>query len=188
MVKRMVNPHSRARSVGPTRARTDATLSSTTTTTLTTMAISSTRSNSRPWGVSASKMISCSRARRASLDPAVLVHREIGDDVPGVPDLFGLDQQQLHLFLRHRPVLHALGDHHQLTRAEDHLAISKLDGQRSLNYQKQLVLTLVAVPHELALHLGQLHVTVVQIGYDLGAPPIAEPGELLGQTDLANHE
>src|SRR5688500_7117352 len=63
MVKRMVKPHSSARSWGPHWARAEATLSSMTTITLATMASRSRRSNARPAGVSASKITSWSLAR-----------------------------------------------------------------------------------------------------------------------------
>jgi hypothetical protein len=57
IVNRPVSAHSRATSSGPYAARTSATLSSETSTTLKMIAHSSTTSKARPAGVSASKMM-----------------------------------------------------------------------------------------------------------------------------------
>src|SRR6202035_5264126 len=65
----------------------------------------------------------------------------------------GLDQQQMNLLLRHRPMLHPLGNDEQLSRPELDLAVAKLDRKATLENEEEVVRVGVGVPNELALNL-----------------------------------
>src|SRR5439155_8922870 len=119
---------------------------------------------------------------------------EVGDgafiaNVPGVQCGIRLEQQDMRFFLRDRQMLDAVRDDDELARLDHEIAVSQLHAQPALHDEKQLVLTLVVVPDELARELRELHETVVDLPDDLGTPLILKPAEHLGEIDLADvHE
>src|SRR5207253_2929756 len=76
---------------------------------------------------------------------------------------------------------HTPRDDHELPFAHPHLAVAELEQQPALHDEKQLVLQLVMMPHELAFDLDELDVAVVELAHDLRAPVLVELPEFLGQ-------
>src|SRR5215218_1296728 len=123
----------------------------------------------------------------ATLDPCVLVDSSGTDHVTSVPDTLRLDQQQMYFLHRYRPMLDSARDYHELTRGEHDPSVTKFNGELTFQNHEQLVLLSMRMPHELSLDSGQLHMAVVQVGHDLGAPLISEAAELINQVDLRHH-
>ena len=71
--------------------------------------------------------------------------------IAGVDDLAGLEQQYHGFGIGLRTVLDAAGDDEELPRREDHVAVSHLNGELSVEDQEELVGVGVPVPGELAL-------------------------------------
>src|SRR5271170_6396636 len=83
-------------------------------------------------------------------------------------------------------------------RDDREFAFAKLDGSLStgrvlvihakspVNYEEQLVLRVMVMPHEFALKLDQLDVLSVELAHDFGRPMILESGELLRHVDLVH--
>jgi hypothetical protein len=67
-----------------------------------------------------------------------------------------------------RAVLDAAGDDEQLTGPEIDVAVAKLDRQASHKDEEEVIGIGVCVPHELALHLDQLELVIVELADDLG--------------------
>ena len=84
-------------------------------------------------------------------------------------------------------VLDALRHDQQLAGIEDHLPVTELHPQPPGDDPEELVLVVVVVPDELPLELDDLHVRVVQLADDLGAPPLVEACELLAALHLREH-
>ena len=60
------------------------------------------------------------------MDPVGSGERRIGH-IAGVPNAGGLEQHQLDLVLGHGAVLHTVGDHEAVARAEFHDTVAELD-------------------------------------------------------------
>ena len=56
----------------------------------------------------------------------------------------------MHLDVGHGPMLGAVRNNEEFPFADDDLAVTELHPQHALDHEKQLVLHLVRVPHELA--------------------------------------
>src|SRR4029077_9311348 len=67
---------------------------------------------------------------------------------------------------------------HELAFVHPHVAVAELDQQPAFHDEKQLVLYVMVMPHELALDLDELHVGVIELTYDLRAPVVVELPEL----------
>ena len=71
-------------------------------------------------------------------------------------------------------MLHAARHDEELAAFEPHLAIAELHSESPIDDQKQLVLTVVVVPDELALELDELDVLTVQLADDARIPVVGE--------------
>jgi hypothetical protein len=78
-----------------------------------------------------------------------------------------------------RTVLRALRHHDELPRAHLPIAVTELHAEPPRHHEKELVLPLVLVPHELAGELDELDVHVIDLADYLRRPAVGEAGELL---------
>src|SRR5215208_4003410 len=88
---------------------------------------------------------------------------------------------------RYWPMLDSARDYHELTGPEHDPSVTKFNGELTFHNHEQLVFLRMRMPHELSLNFGQLDMTVVQVGHDLGTPLIGEAAELIDQVDLRHH-
>src|SRR5262249_61596682 len=86
-----------------------------------------------------------------------------------------------------RAVLDAARHDEELALAKLHVPVAQLDRQAAAQDEEEVVRVVVAVPDELALHLDDPHVVLVDAGDHLGPPVLVEEGELLCQVDLLVH-
>ncbi len=95
-------------------------------------------------------------------------------DVPGVPRCRRLEDQHVDFSIRSRSVLDAPRDDDEFTFCERDDAVAKLDTERAAHDEKELVLVLVMMPHELALEFDELHLLAVELADDLGSPVLSD--------------
>src|SRR5207245_1953576 len=119
-----------------------------------------------------------SRAIKGRLDPVELADRALITDVPRVECGLRLEQQHVRLLGRHGEVFDAPRDDDELALAHRHVAVPELEQEPAFHDEKQLVLQLVMMPHELAFDLDEFHVGVVDFAHDLRAPMLVELPEL----------
>src|SRR5919108_6348441 len=119
--------------------------------------------------------------RRACLplDPLQDVLAEVAVGCAGVHCGLRLQEQDLALFVRHRPVLDALWDHGELARSKLDGATSQLDPKASFDHIEELVFMLVVVPDEIALELDGFDVEVIDLADDLRGPVFLDAPELV---------
>jgi hypothetical protein len=115
------------------------------------------------------------------LDPA-WSRKALVDDVARVPHRRRLEQDDLRLLIGGRSMLDAARHDQKLARAEMHALVPELDPEPAAPDEEQLVLGVLMVPRENALHLDQLDLLPVQLRHYLGAPMLGEAGE--GLTEL----
>jgi len=116
-------------------------------------------------------------------EPFELVAGSLVDQISGIARAGWLEQEDMALLLRHRPVFHASRDHDQLTLMDLLRVVPKLEPEPAPEDQKQLILLLVVMPVERALDLGEFDHLAVQFGHDMRSPVGGEPRELLSQVD-----
>ena len=92
----------------------------------------------------------------------------------------------MRLDIRARAVLDAAGDDVQLAGAQLDLAVAQLDHQAAAEHEEEVVGVLVAVPHELAQHLDDRDLVVVEVRDDARVKRRVEQRELLGEVDIAS--
>jgi hypothetical protein len=73
----------------------------------------------------------------------------------------------------------------ELTLAKLDVAVAKLDRRAPLEHQEEVVGLIVLVPDELALHLHDEDVVVVQLSDGLRLPVTVERGQLVREIDSA---
>lgn len=110
--------------------------------------------------------------------------RQIAFRIPGIQYAGGLEQQDAHLFLRHRAVLHAARDDQEFVFGQFYLAVPELHCETAFDDQEHFILVVVLVPHEFALELDQLDFLAVQFAYDPGIPVVVEKAEFLREVDF----
>src|SRR6266705_1909057 len=112
----------------------------------------------------------CSAARLNGL--------QVGDgafvlQVAGIEGGLGFEQHHVDFLVGTREVLDAVRDDDELAFADGLLTLSAVfpdsHAQRALEHQEHLVFVVVMVPHELALHLGEFDMKIVDLANDLGA-------------------
>ena len=77
--------------------------------------------------------------------------------------------------------------HDALARAEIDGAVAEFDAKPAFPDHEELVLSVMMVTRELALHLDDLHLLAVGGGDDLWPPMLGEQTELLVEIDLGGH-
>src|SRR5207244_10638835 len=92
-----------------------------------------------------------------------------------------LEQQHVGLLRSDGQVVDPTRHDHELAFVHPHVPVAELDQEPAFHHEKQLVLYVMVMPHELALDLDELHVAVVELTYDLRAPVVVELPELLGE-------
>lgn len=97
----------------------------------------------------------------------------------GVVRVLWFKQQDPHLFLGHRAMLHPFGHDNDFSWADFHSSVSKFQGHLSFDDVKQFVLFRVGMPHELTLNLRELHVLSVELRNDFGRPLFFKQPKLL---------
>ncbi len=102
-------------------------------------------------------------------------------DIAGIPSGGRLEDQHVDFILGNRAVLDTSRHDDEFTFAELYDAVSKLDAKGATQDEKQLVLAVVMMPHELALELDELHFLPIQLADDLGSPVLSNLGKLLCQ-------
>src|SRR5207237_7363686 len=116
---------------------------------------------------------------------------EFGDralimNVSRVQGRFGLEQQDMRLFVGDREVLDAMRDDRKLPRSEYELFVLQFESQPALHDEKELVFQVVMMPHERALQLGELDEAVIHLANDLRAPLVLKSSEHFSQIDFAD--
>jgi hypothetical protein len=86
-----------------------------------------------------------------------------------------------------RAVLDAAWDDEQLALLEHDVPVAQLDRQASLQDEEEVVGLVVLVPDELAEHLHDDQLVVVQVADDARAVRAVEKAQLLGQVHLVVH-
>ena len=85
-------------------------------------------------------------------------------------------------------MLDAVGDDDELAGIDEKFALATVlsnpHAERTFDYVEEFVFSLVMMPEELALQLGELDVGVVDLANDLGAPLIGEERELVREIDF----
>src|SRR2546430_3607790 len=114
-------------------------------------------------------------------DPLELADRALIADVPRVEGGLRLEQQHVGRRERLGPVFAAARDDDELALAHRHVAVTEFEQQSAFYDEKQLVLGVVLMPHELAFDLDELDVAIVELAHDLGAPVLGELPEFLGE-------
>ena len=71
----------------------------------------------------------------------------------------------------------------ELAFPDNRLVIPKLHPQRAFDHQKHFVFVFMVVPDEFALELRRLHIEVVELPDDFGAPAVGEAAELVREID-----
>src|SRR5260370_232409 len=111
------------------------------------------------------------------LDSLWIRHRALARHVAGVHCRFRLEQEDMRLLLSDGQVLHTFWDDDEPALADVQVAVAQPDGEIALEHEEQLIFGLMGVPDELALHLHDLDVRVVQLADDLRAPLLAAEAE-----------
>src|SRR5256885_11352556 len=119
-----------------------------------------------------------SRAINGRLDPVELRDRALIADVPRIESGLRLEQQYVGLLGSDGQVVDPTRHDDELAFVHPHVAVAELDQQPASHDEKQLVLYVMVMPHELALDLDELHVGVVELTDDLRAPVVVELPEL----------
>lgn len=122
--------------------------------------------------------------RTRVLDHLLLSGQLAGWRIAGVDRPGRLDQQDLGSDVRAWAVLDAAGHDVKIPRAEDDVAIAQLDRQLTFQYEEEVVRLGMRVPDEIARHLGNLQLVVVQVPQDPWPERLVELRELLGEVDL----
>src|SRR6202161_4431337 len=122
------------------------------------------------------RMRNCSALEALQFDAGAFVAH-----VPRVQSCFRFDQDYVDFFLRDGHVLDALGDDDEFTRQHGDIAIAEAHAQPAFYDQKHFVLVVVMVPDEFAGELYDLHVGIVQLADDRGAPVFFYPGQIFIQ-------
>ena len=84
-------------------------------------------------------------------------------------------------------MLDAFRHDEHLARAERHGAVAQLDVELAFEHQEEIVGLVVLVPDELALHLHDHDVVVVELRDRARRPVLREGRELVGEIDLLVH-
>src|ERR1700691_425297 len=111
------------------------------------------------------RMRNCSALEALQFDAGAFVAH-----VPRVQSCFRFDQDYVDFFLRDGHVLDALGDDDEFTRQHGDIAIAEAHAQPAFYDQKHFILVVVMMPDEFAAELYDLHVGIVQLADDCGAP------------------
>ena len=85
----------------------------------------------------------------------------------------------MNFLARDRAMLDAFRHHEQFARPERHGAVAQLDVELALQHQEEIVGLVVLVPDELALHLHDHHVVVVELRDGARREVLGEGRELL---------
>ena len=107
--------------------------------------------------------------------------------VSGVPRFRRLEEQDLNFVVSHGAVLDAARDDVQLTRAQFHRAIAKLDLHHALPDEKQFVRVGVMMPGKDALEFYDANFLSIQLSDHLGSPMLGQEGEFVGQISAMDH-
>jgi hypothetical protein len=110
--------------------------------------------------------------------------RSSGSDVAGVQRRLRLDQHDVHFILSYRQVIRAARNYYEFTGTDANLAVAEFYEQPAFDDEEQFILVLVMVPDEIALHLREFDVRVVQLPDDLWTPVIAEEREFISHVHL----
>src|SRR2546427_711947 len=122
-----------------------------------------------------------SRAINGRLEPVELADRALIADGARIESGLRLEQQDVGLLGSDGQVVDPMRHVHELAFIHPHVAVAELDKEPAFHDEKQLVLYVMVMPHELALDLDELHVGVVDLAHDLRAPMVVELPELLGE-------
>src|SRR5215218_5308424 len=109
-------------------------------------------------------------SREPPLQSHRLPHRPLAPHVPRVQRPRRLEQQHLHLLVRHRPVLHPARHDEKVPGLERDRAVAHLHAEPPPMHEEQLILVLVMMPHELPPELHELHVLPVELPHDPRTP------------------
>ena len=90
----------------------------------------------------------------------------------------------MRLYLRNGSVLYFSRDNDEFAFLEQHMLVTELHPQSSLQDQKQLILNVVMVPYELILQLDQLHHLSIQFTNYTWIPVVFYLLQLLGDSYL----
>jgi hypothetical protein len=90
--------------------------------------------------------------------------------VAGVERGCGLEQEHVHLIGRDGAMLRAARNDEELALANGNRAVAKLHGERAGQNQKELVLSLVAVPDEGPTELGDLDMLAIELSRRSSGP------------------
>ena len=93
---------------------------------------------------------------------------------PSVVDRLRLEQHNPGFFIGDRLVFHAAGNDDHLACGERLHPVAIMHVKRPLEHEKELVLIVVAVPHELALDFGDFDVLAVEGSHDVGVPMVGD--------------
>src|SRR5215475_296434 len=80
-------------------------------------------------------------------------------------------------------MFNAVGHDDELALSYDCLAVAEFHPQRALDHEEHFILMVVVMPNEFTLEPCGLHVKIVQLTDDFGAPAVGEAAELFREID-----
>lgn len=116
---------------------------------------------------------------------------EVGDsafiiDVTRIERRGWFKQQQVYLFLSYGLVFYPARDDEELALVQDHVSVSKSQGQLAFDYQEEFVFFLMMVPNKFAFDFRQLDVLSIKRSDNSGAPVLIKLAEFIGEIDLVH--
>src|SRR6266540_2962828 len=142
------------------------------------MGASTTGGQIRSWPSSSGPMVT-----RGPRSQELALRGQLTAGIAGVDHGPRLEHQDRRLGLGDRLVVRAGRHHVHLPGAQHHVAGVHPQGQLAIDHEEELVAVLVAVPHELPVHLGQAYVVVVDRRHRPGRPDLTDLSQLLRQVD-----
>src|SRR6266566_2937448 len=122
-------------------------------------------------------------AERPRSDALELGDRPFVGDIAGVERGFRFEEHHMNFFIGDGKMLDAVRHDDELALSDDRFAVAEFHEQYALCHEKHFILALVMMPDEFALKLRCLHVKIVQLPDDFGAPAIGEAAELVRKID-----
>src|SRR6185437_8685762 len=98
-----------------------------------------------------------------------------------------LEEQQVHLPLGNRLVLHTPRYDEKLAFVDANIAVAQAHEQLALDHEEQLIFVFMVMPHEFALELHQLHLLPIELADDAGDPVLGDEPEFFLEIDLVHH-
>src|SRR5439155_8996539 len=71
----------------------------------------------------------------------------------------------------------------EFTFPNNRFAVAEFHPKHAFDHQKQFILVVMVMPDEFAFELRRLHVKIVELPDDFGAPAVGETAELLRKID-----